>query len=158
MRYLSTFLIAIALVATSAEARIKHVPDSDGSERVLKIATREAGPVHRRLTLALNKAAVVELDADARDVLVSDPGIVDAVVRSPRRIFLLGQKVGATNAFFFDAAGHQLLSVDIRVEKDFTDLASVIREEAPNSNVQIDSLNGNIVLSGTVESQHDASK
>ena len=59
---------------------------------------------HQRLTLPLDKAAVVQLDADARDVLVSNPVLVDAVVRTPRRIFLLATKVGQTNAFFFDAS------------------------------------------------------
>ncbi len=62
---------------------------------------------------ALDKAAIVQLDAPARDVLVSNPDIVDAVVRTPRRIFLLAKKVGQTNAFFFDGGGHQLLSIDI---------------------------------------------
>jgi pilus assembly protein CpaC len=153
-------LVAAALFAASASvgARVPVVRDSDGAERILRIATRGEGPVHRRLTLALNKAAVVELDADSRDVLVSNPTIVDAVVRSPRRIFLLAEKVGETNAFFFDAAGRQLLSVDIRVEKDVADLSNVIREEVPGSDVHIDSLNGNVVLSGSVESQHDASR
>ena len=33
-------------------------------------------------------------------------------------------KIGQTNAFFFDAAGHQILSLDIRVEKDVADLAA----------------------------------
>jgi pilus assembly protein CpaC len=151
-------LAALALFASSAAARTPAVRDSDGAERVLQVATRVDGPVHRRLSLALNKAAVVMLDADARDVLVSNPAIVDAVVRSPRRIFLLAQKVGQTNAFFFDAAGHQLLSVDIRVEKDVADLNSIIREEMPGTSVRVDSLNGNVVLSGTVESQHDATR
>ena len=151
-------LAALALFASSAAARTPAVRDSDGAERVLQVATRVDGPVHRRLSLALNKAAVVMLDADARDVLVSNPAIVDAVVRSPRRIFLLAQKVGQTNAFFFDAAGHQLLSVDIRVEKDVADLNSIIREEMPGANVHVDSLNGNVVLSGTVDTQHDATR
>jgi pilus assembly protein CpaC len=151
-------LAAAALAAASATARTPIVKESDGAERVLKIATHGEGPVHRRLALALNKAAVVELDADARDVLVSNPLIVDAVVRSPRRIFLLAQKTGQTNAFFFDAQGHQLLAVDIRVEKDVTDLSSMIHDEMPDSAVHVNSLNGNVVLSGTVQSQGDATR
>ncbi len=59
--------------------------------------------------LSLDKAAVVQLDDDARDVLVSNPDLVDAVVRTPRRIFLLASKMGQTNAFFFDAQGKQIL-------------------------------------------------
>lgn len=148
----------LSLFAGTAFAHGVRPDDGDGSERVLRVATRGTGPVHKQITLALNKAAVVELDADARDVLVSDPAIVDAVIRAPRRIFLLGQKIGEANAFFFDAEGHQLLAIDIRVEKDVGDLASMIKEEIPGSDVRIQSLNGNVVLSGTVKSEHDASR
>ena len=81
-------------------------------------------PAHQTITLGVGKSAVVELDTEAHDVLVSSPDIVDAVVRSPKRIFLLGLKTGQTNAFFFDGDGHQVLSLDIRVEKDVTDLAT----------------------------------
>ena len=74
---------------------------------------------------------MVQLDADARDVLVSNPDIVDAVVRTPRRIFLLATKVGQTNAFFFDAAGKQILTLDIRVEKDVVDLSGLMKMPCP---------------------------
>ena len=98
---------------------------------MLNVSTHGDGPAHQRITLSLDKAALVQLDADARDVLVSNPEIVDAVVRTPRRIFLLAQKTGQTNAFFFDAAGHQILSIDIRVERDVTDLGAMIHDNFP---------------------------
>jgi len=149
---------AFSLMLGGATAETRADRGGDGSERVLRVDTRGGGPVHKRLTLALDKAAIIELDADARDVLVSDPAVVDAVIRAPRRIFLLAQKIGEANAFFFDAQGRQLLSVDVRVEKDVGDLAGMLREEIPGSNVTVDSLNGNVVLSGTVKSEHDASR
>ena len=80
---------------------------------------------------------MVELDTEAHDVLVSSPDIVDAVVRSPKRIFLLGLKTGQTNAFFFDTDGHQILSLDIRVEKDVTDLAAMMKANLPNSAIKV---------------------
>ena len=100
----------------------------------------------------------MQLDSDARDVLVSNPDIVDAVVRTPRRIFLLAQKVGQTNAFFFDAHGHQLLSIDIRVERDVTDLSQMLHRDMPGSEVQVSALNDNIVLTGTVNNAQDFSR
>src|SRR5579871_4540194 len=136
---------AFSLMLGGATAETRADRGGDGSERVLRVDTRGGGPVHKRLTLALDKAAIIELDADARDVLVSDPAVVDAVIRAPRRIFLLAQKIGEANAFFFDAQGRQLLSVDVRVEKDVGDLAGMLREEIPGSNVTVDSLNGNVV-------------
>jgi pilus assembly protein CpaC len=152
---------AVALIAAPAAAkghRAAAAAAADPTPHVLKVVTSGNGPVHRQVTLSLNKATVIELDADARDVLVSDPTIVDAVVRAPRRIFLLGQKVGEANAFFFDAQGRQLLAVDIRVEKEVGDLASMIKAEIPNADIRVESLNGNVVLSGTVSSQHDATR
>ena len=119
-------------------------------QKVLNVSTRGAG--HQRITLALGKAALVQLDADARDVLVSSPDIVDAVVRTPRRIFLLAMKTGQTNAFFFDAAGHQILTIDIRVERDVTDLGGMMRDNFPGSNIHVSAMNDNVVLTGTVSS------
>ena len=103
------FLVLLLPMALTAPFAIsvghaRPVLDEAGA-RVMTISTHGAS-VHQRLTLSLDKAAVVQLDADARDVLVSNPDMVDAVVRTPRRIFLLATKVGQTNAFFFDAAGN----------------------------------------------------
>jgi len=151
-------LLAVALLAPSAAlaAPAKPAPD-DANARVMAVSTRDASG-HQRLTLGLNKAAVVQLDQDARDVLVSDPSLVDAVVRSPRRIFLLANKVGQTNAFFFDSAGKQILTLDIRVEKDVVDLTSLMKASLPNSAIQAQAMNDNVVLTGSVASAMEASR
>src|SRR5580765_7166168 len=150
--------LALMLLAPSAAlaAPARPVPD-DSNARVMPISTRDASS-HQRLTLGLNKAAVVQLDQDARDVLVSNPDLVDAVVRTPRRIFLLATKVGQTNAFFFDASGKQILALDIRVEKDVVDLAGLMKMSMPNSAIQVHALNDNIVLTGSVASAMEASR
>ncbi|HEX3754611.1 MAG TPA: type II and III secretion system protein family protein [Rhizomicrobium sp.] len=127
----------------------------DGDARILPIATR-GQPTHQRVTLSLSKATILQLDTDARDALVSNPDIVDAVVKSPRRIFLLANKIGQTNAFFFDAGGRQILSLDITVEKDTSDLAIMMKQNLPNSDIQVSSLNDNVVLSGNVATALEA--
>src|ERR1700742_1761468 len=121
-------------------------------QKVLNVSTRGDGTAHQRITLALDKAALVQLDADARDVMVSNPEIVDAVVRTPRRVFLLAMKTGQSNAFFFDAAGHQILSIDIRVERDVTDLGSMMKDNFGGSDVHVSAMNDNVVLNGSVNS------
>jgi pilus assembly protein CpaC len=133
-------------------------PGDDGNARIVNVSIHDASKSSRRIVLALSKATVVQLDADARDVLVSNPEIVDAVVRTPRRIFLLAMKTGQTNAFFFDSAGKQILSLDIRVEKDTGDLGSMIHANIPGSNVKVSGLNDNVVLTGTVASMQDSTR
>ena len=143
------------LVTALAACGAPVVAHADGT-RIINVATHGAAQ-SQHITLSLDKAALVQLDTDARDVLVSNPAIVDAVVRTPRRIFLLAQKTGQTNAFFFDAAGHQILSIDIRVERDVTDLAAMIHTDMPGSEIHVAALNDNIVLTGMVQNMSDSS-
>jgi pilus assembly protein CpaC len=150
------FALALAAPLSISLASAKPALD-EGSARVITISTR-SGPTHQRLTLPLDKAAVVQLDTDARDVMVSNPDLVDAVVRTPRRIFLLATKVGQTNAFFFDAEGKQILALDIRVEKDVVDLANMIKASMPNSSIQVQAMNDNVVLTGAVSSTMESQR
>src|SRR4051794_21223476 len=53
--------------------------------------------IHKIIKLGLNKSLVIDLPRDARDVLVSNPGIADAVIRTPRRIYLTGVAIGQAN-------------------------------------------------------------
>ncbi len=156
-RLLAVCLAAGAALTAPADAAkpMRHEPVA---QRVISVSTHRNGPVTQRITLALDKAALVQLDTDARDVLVSNPEIVDAVVRTPRRIFLLANKTGQTNAFFFDGAGHQILSIDIRVERDVTDLGSMMRDNFSGSTIRVSAMNDNVVLTGRVANAQEATR
>ena len=161
-------LVGLAAAALSASgawaagptqpAPAPPVPVAEGGARIIHIAASKDGPVSKRITMWLDKAEIVELDTETHDVLVSNPDIVNAVVRSPRRIFLLATKSGQTNAFFFDANGRQILSLDIRVEKDVTDLGGLMKTSMPNSAILVSAMNDNVVLTGTVSSAMEASR
>lgn len=144
--------LAAAAILLGASAPAAAAPEPS---RVIRIAAGSSEPQH--LMMRLDKAAVIELDTNVSDVLVSNPQIVDAVVRSPRRIFVIALKVGQTNAFFFDGSGRQVTSLDIRVERDVADLGEAIVRHMPKSSVKVEALNDNVVLDGTVPSASDAS-
>jgi pilus assembly protein CpaC len=91
-------------------------------------------------------------------VLLSNPDIADSVVRTTRRIFILGRKVGQTNAFFFDASGRQIANLEIRVEPDVSPLNAMFKRFAPNGSVKAESVNGALVLTGTVKSASEADR
>jgi Flp pilus assembly secretin CpaC len=69
----------------------------------------------RFVPLGLNKAVVVEMPGDVKDVLVSNPEIVNVVMRTNRRAYIMGKALGETNVFLFDAQGRQLGALDIGV-------------------------------------------
>jgi len=161
---LQLHLAAALAVMTGASAfaapQLPHPAASvdESSAKVIHMAARGGQPESQRITLGLNKAVVIELDTDAKDVLVSSPDIVDAVVKTPRRIFLMATKTGQTNAFFFDAAGHQISSLDIRVERDVTDLAQMMKDDLPGSAIRVSAINDNVVLAGSVSSAVESTR
>src|SRR6185295_7726373 len=94
--------------------------------QTLRVRPGGTGPQSHHLLLGINRAAIIELPEDARDVLVSNPEVLDAVVRTPRRVYVVGMKAGPSNAFFFSASGKQLLNLEVRVERDMNELESLI--------------------------------
>ncbi|VAW05268.1 Type II/IV secretion system secretin RcpA/CpaC, associated with Flp pilus assembly [hydrothermal vent metagenome] len=140
------FAISATLSPASAQRGVEGV----------RIDTGGVSNVSQSIVLPLNKAAIVELPQPAVDVLVSQPSVVDAVVRSPRRVYLLGLTTGQTNAFFFDSRGRQILNLEIRVERDMDALAEVMRRVMPNSRIEVDALNDNVILRGTVQTAAEA--
>lgn len=112
----------------------------------------------RRLALPRGKSAIIELPVDVRDLLVSNPKVADAVLRSPRRIFVLGNEIGQTDAVFFDAAGRRILSLDIKVDQDTNALQQTIARVLPGSRVSAEALNDSVILTGQVMTAADADK
>lgn len=116
------------------------------------VTIHEAGSGHtaRTITIPHNKSVIVELPVDAADILVTNPEVVDAIVRTPRRTYLMGKAVGQTNAFFFDSRGRQLLDLEIRVERDLGPLNDLYSELLPSSRIDVNAINDNLVLTGFV--------
>jgi pilus assembly protein CpaC len=104
----------------------------------------------RFIALGIGKSVVIDLPVDVKDVLVADPRVANAVVRSARRAYLIGVTVGQTNVFFFDAEGRQIAGYDIAVTRDLNGVRAALRQALPD--VQIDGVGDGIMLRGTVAS------
>ena len=110
------------------------------------------------LVLPFGKSAIIDLPADARDVLISNPRIADAVIRTSRRAYVIGRALGSTNIFFFDAAGRQVANIEIRVEPDVSALNQLLLRHAPDGNIHAEAVNASVVLSGTVRNPADSDR
>jgi hypothetical protein len=122
----------------------------------LTIAT--ASPVPRHVQLGLNKSMIVDLPANAREVIVSQPTIASATMRSQRRAIIAGTGAGDTNMFFIDDQGRQIATLDVSVAQDDSSLATTLATVLPGSNIHVQGFGQRLVLSGTALSQDDVSK
>ena len=110
----------------------------------------------RPLSLGIGKSIVIDLPRDIKDVLVADPKIANAVVRSAQRAYIIGAAVGQTNIIFFDTAGQQIAAYDIAVKRDLNGLRAALKSALPNSDIQIDGVGDGVVLSGTAATPVEA--
>src|SRR5712671_3120411 len=110
----------------------------------------------RFLSLGIGKSIVIDLPRDIKDVLVADPKIANAVVRSAQRAYIIGAAVGQTNIVFFDSAGQQIAAYDIAVKRDLNGLRAALKATLPNADIQIEGVGDGVVLSGSAASPIEA--
>jgi Flp pilus assembly secretin CpaC len=72
------------------------------------------------LMLGLNEAIAIDSPADIKKILVGDLQTVRVVVRTARRVVLVGSSVGRTNIIFYDGNNRQILLLDVSVLPQIT--------------------------------------
>src|ERR1700761_1580028 len=108
------------------------------------------------IALGVSKSVVIDLPRDIRDVLVADPKIANAVVRSSRRAYIIGTAVGQTNVFFFDTEGKQIGGFDIAVTRDLNGIRTAIHQVLPDADIAVEGIGDGVILSGSASSQEEA--
>ena len=126
----------------------------DARAPVAQVVASDAGSSF--VPLGVGKSVVIELPADVKDVLVADPKIANAVIRSARRAYLIGVAIGQTSVYFFDAEGRQLAGFDIAVTRDLNGIRGAIRQMFPDADIRVEGVGDGVVLSGTASSPVEA--
>ena len=127
----------------------------DPTPRMDRVAAVDARQ-DRVVQLPLSKSKVLDFDEDIRDVLVSDPKVADAVVRSARRLYLIGNKFGTTNIVVFGGSGRPIANLELQVQVDTRTLETLLKRMLPKSDIRVEAIAGTVVLSGSVGSGADA--
>ena len=146
--------IAVAVAGLIATGAVAPVQAQIQGER----QTVAAGSGPRLINLPRGTSFAVDLPADARDVIVSNPAIAEANVHSPRRITVIGIAPGETDAVFLDAAGRQILTLRVRVDAGTTALQDTLGRVLPGAQVRAEAVNDSIILSGMVASAAEADR
>src|SRR5262245_8365536 len=137
-----------ALIGFMALMPILPAPAADNPQKGgVKVAASES--TSRFIPLGIGKSVAIDLPSDIKDVLVADPKIANAVVRSSRRVYMIGVAVGQTSIFFFDADGKQIAGFDIAVTRDLNGVRAALKQSLPDSDVHIEGVGDGVMLSGT---------
>jgi pilus assembly protein CpaC len=126
-----------------------------GGDSVVRIGDHE-GQRTRRIGLGIGKSIIIDLPRDAKEVFVANPAVANAVVRSTRKIFLIGQQDGETSVFIFDADGRQLATLEVSVGRELGELRDTLRRSFPRARIDVQPAGDSIILTGSVASATQA--
>ncbi|HEY6833481.1 MAG TPA: type II and III secretion system protein family protein [Pseudolabrys sp.] len=144
-----------ALVLGAGVAPTRPAIAADASVPVIQVAASEA--TSRFVPLGIGKSVAIDLPRDIKDVLVADPKIANAVIRSSRRVYMIGAAIGQTNIFFFDADGKQIAGFDIAVTRDLNGVRAALKQLMPDSDIRIEGVGPDgVMLSGTAANPGEA--
>ncbi len=139
---------AVLTVAPALPAPAQTAPNGMGTV----ITSAGDSAISRSVTVGVNKSVIIELESPAADVVIANPEIADAVVQTSQRIIFRGVKYGQTSALIFDRSGRTMLDLSLHVETDMSALEETISRHVPDARVKLESLNGSIVMTGSVDS------
>lgn len=146
-------LIAVALAGLTLVA-VGPTPPAQAQSR----AAVSMGSQSQLISLPRGSSMAIDLPADARDVIVPNPLVAEAMLHSPRRITVIGLAPGETDAVVLDNAGRTILSLRVRVDAGVSALQDTLSRVMPGTNVHAEAVNDSVILTGTVLSPGEADR
>ena len=154
MRTVAAGALLLSAVAALTLGPLLPVVAAESDKDPVTTSAIGPAPKMRFLALGVGKSMIVDLPRDVKDVLVADPKIANAVVRSSQRAYIIGAAVGQTNVVFFDADGQQVASYDIAVKRDLNGVRAALKQSLPG--IQIEGVGDSVLLTGSVSSPVEA--
>ena len=105
------------------------------------------------LDLVLGKSTVVDVPFAIKRASLADPAIADAIVLSPKQIYVTGKGFGSTNLTLWGKDDQILAIFDVEVVLDVARLTQKFSQLLPEeTNLHLICSNDHLTLSGTISS------
>jgi pilus assembly protein CpaC len=147
----------LALLLWMPSAAMAQVEAESGPAPVYNVKARDHS-VTRKIDMSIGKSLIVELPRDAKEVFVANPAVANAVVRSTRKLYVIGVKGGTTSVFAMDAEGRQIATLEIVVGRDLTTLQQTLRAAMPRAQIEVQPAGDSILLTGSVANASEATQ
>ena len=151
---LASLAAALALTGTSFAQPPGDLAGQAGQpQQRMTLPEATAPESTETLTLTVNKSYMIEFDVDIDDVIIANDKIANIVARDRRRVAVQGVSPGESNIVFLDRTGRRIKTLEISVTDGVAgmdQLRSLIKRHVPGSKVQVESVNGRVILAGSV--------
>jgi pilus assembly protein CpaC len=150
------FTVAAHAGGTLVDRAANVIDTPNAHQSFIRIEDNGELPLRKNIKIGLGKSVLIEFPTDIRDVMVSNPAAVDAVVLSSNRVFLLARQIGEANAFFFNGRGEQFATMEIYVDRETAGLEALLNRLVPGSTIKVEMLNQTVILTGSVRNPTDS--
>jgi pilus assembly protein CpaC len=157
----AALLAASPMLAQQAWSQSRKDVEATRNERTSAPRIRAGGndgTSARSIEMGAGRSVVVDLPRDAKEVFVANPAIANAVVRSARKLFIIGVANGSTTIMALDADGQQIIAFELQIGREPGLLQKTIKVAIPHADVKAVSIGDSIVLTGTVDTVLEAQK
>jgi pilus assembly protein CpaC len=112
----------------------------------------------RSIEMGVGRSIIVDLPRDAKEVFVANPAIANAVVRSSRKLFVIGVANGATTIMAMDAEGRQIAALEMQIGREPGLLQKTLKTALPQADIRAISIGDSIILTGVADTVLEAQK
>jgi pilus assembly protein CpaC len=106
----------------------------------------------QHIELVKGKSLVIDTPILLKRVSLADPEIADALVISPRQLYLTGKAVGTTNLTLWEENDHVFAIYDLIVSLDLSRLKEKFHEIFPREDIRVTATHDVITLFGNISS------
>lgn len=111
-------------------------------------------PEPKQVSLVVGKSTVLDMPSIIKRASLADPQVADAIVLSPRQIYVTGKGYGTTNLTLWGKEDQVIAVFDLDVGIDLNRLKQHLSELLPDeSNVHLKGTHDHVTISGTVSSE-----
>jgi pilus assembly protein CpaC len=103
-----------------------------------------------QLQLTVDKARTLATKEGFAEFLVANPAIVDVLALSNKQLYVLGKKAGLTSISLVGSDKRVIGLVNVEVSHDVDGLQRRLRRLVPGCDITVTSVNGKVLLTGTV--------
>ena len=120
----------------------------------------------RRISMGVGMSRIIELSEDAAEIFVANPKVANAVVRSPRKLYVIGMDAGQTSVVALDQQGRQIADLELSIDApkiyapgiDIRGLRQMLHTVMPTAAITPRTVKDTIILTGDVNSIEDAQR
>ncbi len=142
-------IASIALAASMSAAVSLAIPS---------VAHAQSAKDARTVTLSIGRGQQINLPRDIADITVTSSSIADVEVKTARQIYIHARSPGETTVYATDAAGKNVMVINVRVGKNIDSLEQMLSLAMPEADIVVTTMNGVVLLTGTVDQPEDTAE